>query len=71
MAYALMEIARKQSSTVKILCAGAGSVLSTFVFAGLAASDTRSLQEKVNEHMQKMGVSIMEAAEAVSTLYLS
>lgn len=71
MGYTLMQIARKQNSPVKILCAGAASVLSTYMLAGLSdvESGTKSpLERKIEEYMQKTGASLEDAAEAVSGL---
>ncbi|EKM51754.1 glycosyltransferase family 1 protein [Phanerochaete carnosa HHB-10118-sp] len=68
MGYTLMQIARKQNSSVKILCAGPASVLSTYMLSGLseAESGTKSpLERKIEEYMQKTGASLEDAAEGV------
>ena len=60
-----MDIARKQSKGVKILCSGTSSILSTYVLSGPEAMG--SFEHSVNEYIGKTGASLADAAEVVSS----
>ena len=68
MSYPLKQIASKLSSTVKIFCIGPSSVLGIYALSGasaLQANGQTFIEEKIQEYMQKNGVSLREAANAV------
>lgn len=68
MSYPLKQIASKLSSTVKVVCIGPSSVLGVYALSGasaLQASGQTFIEEKIQEYMQKNGVSLREAANAV------
>ena len=62
-----MEIARRQSKSIKVYAVLAASMLSLEVLVGPFGAGTHGeLERKVSQHMENTGRSLLEAAEAVS-----